>query len=126
MLSSKCHLCGFNKKLQKSLIWPKFAFKRFAADQNRGGRFADHSHQRFSNIQCTQEWYCRDCEQIFSNSERHFANLHDKITSLSDQLYPYNKQILRFAVSLSWRVAINFQEIGNDFFEWDQSESYKL
>lgn len=99
----KCHLCDKMKELRESHVWPAFAYKRFAADQSKGGRFADLSKQRLSNEQYTLPWFCSDCEQILSATENYAARLCTRIDNDPTGQHDYDENLLRFATSISWR-----------------------
>lgn len=110
MVISKCHLCDKIKDLQKSHVWSKFAYKRFAADLSNGGRFADLFIQRLSNNQYTRYWFCADCEQILSTSEGEAAKLCSRIEADPEAEQAYDESLLRFATSISWRTLKAFTE----------------
>ena len=68
MAMEECHLCGEPHELRQSHIWSQFAYKRYAADQGKGGRFADLFKSRLSNVQYTESWFCDQCEQRFGEA----------------------------------------------------------
>ena len=98
-----CHLCGLEKELQASHVWPKFAYRRYVADVNKGGQFTDLQQLRRHSRQVKYHWFCRDCELMFGEScaAEFLANVE---SSASDQ-FGYQADMLRFAVSISWRTA---------------------
>lgn len=109
-----CKLCGQTGDLEESHIVPSFAYRwlkgsaampymRHGATPNR--RVQD-GFKRY--------WLCRSCEEIFNRLETTFAN---------SLFYPYHGDptirvayddwLLRFCVSISWRVLSLFQDEGH-------------
>jgi hypothetical protein len=124
----KCHLCDETGELRHSHVWSAFTYKRFAADQSKGGRFADLSKQRLSNVQEKRYWFCRKCEQILGNQETYAAQYCDRIMydPLADQ--PYDESLLRFATSISWRTMKLYYEdqaIGGIKSRWKAYDYWK-
>jgi hypothetical protein len=103
MIAGKCHLCDQIRDLRDSHVWPKFAYKRFAADQSKGGRCADLSKQRLSNEQYTRDWFCGECEQSMAVNEKYAAEFCSRIESDRTSDQSYDGRLLRFATSISWR-----------------------
>ena len=103
METGKCHLCGKMKYLHDSHVWPKFAYKRYAADVAKGGRFADLFTMTLHNKQYTLYWFCTDCEEKIGVSESSTARLCSRIEEDPDASQPYDENFLKFASSMSWR-----------------------
>jgi hypothetical protein len=101
MAMGECQLCGELRELRGSHIWSQFAYKRYAADQSKGGRFADLFRMRLSNEQYKESWFCDECEQRFGEGAAGIlcANIDKKPNAIQ----PYNEDLLRFVTSISWR-----------------------
>ena len=102
MQLGKCHLCGEEKDLQGSHVWPKFACKRFVANLAKGGQFADLHKQELTNEQYTRYWFCHDCEEILSKTENFAAQLLSKIERDPKKEHPYDERLLPFITSIYW------------------------
>src|SRR5271157_4604908 len=100
----KCHLCGNVDQLEDSHIWPSFAYKRFAANQAKGGQFIDLQKMTLSNKQYKRFWFCGACEDRLGKSEDWAARLCTRIANDPKAPQSYDVRLLDFAVSISWRV----------------------
>ncbi|MEQ8786211.1 MAG: hypothetical protein RIC55_07925 [Pirellulaceae bacterium] len=99
-----CHLCGQVKSLQNSHVVPRFGYKRYVANHARGGRFVDLEAGYAHNRQLKRYWFCKSCEGQFA--ETHAGTFLSNVDSSPNEgSYPYSGDLLRFAVSLSWRCA---------------------
>jgi hypothetical protein len=128
MIVWKCHLCDQMKELRDSHVWPKFAYKRFAADQSKGGQFADLSKQRLSSEQYTRYWFCGDCEQKLGIGETYAAQLCSRIEADPNADQAYDDTLLRFATSISWRTLKAFTEdedVGALRSKWEAYNHWK-
>ncbi len=103
MVNGKCHLCVEEKELQDSHVWPKFAYKRFVANLQKGGQFADLHKQTLTNEQYTRYWFCDDCEGILGKTEDYAARLLAKMEQNPKKEHPYDERLLPFITSISWR-----------------------
>jgi len=99
--SGFCKLCNRKAVLVKSHIFPKFLYKRFAANQDRGGAFNDLGQLKRHNRQLRERWCCKECEKKFGETEA--ADFLNLIQKADQQEYKYNSEIFRFVVSISWR-----------------------
>ncbi|MCD8231985.1 MAG: hypothetical protein LUD14_09255 [Clostridiales bacterium] len=98
-----CALCRNQKELQLSHIIPKFVGK-YLKETSVGNIRSQEDPNRV--VQDIEKHYllCHDCEELFSASERYFANnlfypYHkDKVDS-----FTYDEQLFYFITSLSWR-----------------------
>lgn len=110
-MNKLCALCLTNNDLQESHIIPKFVIKWFKngfpirSNQNVNRRVQDGLKLPL---------LCRSCEQLLSNWEKRFAEqifipLHspEPVTKRIE----YRKWMLKFAVSISWRVLIHYKQI---------------
>lgn len=105
-----CRLCGQKKELVESHIIPSFIYRWLKESSVTGHiRYGESKNKR---IQDGTKTYllCRDCEQLFGNWENIFANRiflplnEGKITDT------YGPWLLKFSVSISWRVLTYFKE----------------
>ena len=103
MEKGHCLLCGNLAALQDSHIYPRFAYKRYVANQDRGGSFVNLESGRHHNKQLKRFWFCENCEKKFG--ETYGASFLDCVESNSHDSYAYESEFLRFVVSLTWRVA---------------------
>ena len=99
--TGECQLCCEVQELQDSHVWSKFAYKRYAADQSKGGRFADLFKMKLTNEKYTASWFCSDCEQKFG--EQAAGTLCANIERNPNSLQTYDEDILRYITSISWR-----------------------
>ena len=106
-----CYLCDTHCELQNSHILPAFLF-RWMRDTSATGhiRFAETMNKRVQDG-VKERWLCSSCEGILGESERQFANLlfypfvEDRLTQIR-----YGPWLLKFCVSLSWRMLRWFME----------------
>ena len=101
----QCKLCLESHPLEKSHIIPSFAGKYLKATSATGYlRDAINPNVRRQDLH-TERLLCRSCEALFSTFEAYFASecfpavQHDDFSELR-----YDERLLKFAVSLSWRV----------------------
>jgi hypothetical protein len=108
----KCALCLTEGRLATSHVLPAFVFRWFRETSITGHmRFAQNPKRRVQDGE-KKPWLCDDCEQRLSGYERRFAN---------DLFYPwlsgttrirYEEWLLKFCVSVSWRVLNHFRDLG--------------
>lgn len=111
-----CRLCLNEKELRESHVIPQFA-ARWLKDNSATGylRQAINPNLRRQDLQ-TELLLCEDCENIFSRWEKIFAEsifypyLNDRKLE-----FEYSDWLLKFAVSLIWRLGITELE---DFREY--------
>lgn len=103
---SMCRLCWREVPLVTSHIIPAFVYRELKRTSATG-------HMRFSsnpNVRVQDglklPWLCNDCEQRFSAWERKFAN--EVVIPWSDgrNFTRYGDWLLKFCVSVSWRVLV--------------------
>jgi hypothetical protein len=100
-----CGLCEREAELCDSHVLPSFVFK-WLKDTSATGylRFADTPNRRVQDG-LKRKWLCKSCEQLFSREERAFAtNLFHPWSESTSQSIRYSEWLLRFCVSVSWRV----------------------
>lgn len=102
-----CHLCGRFTDLIDSHVWPKLAYKRFASDLSKGGQFVDLREKNLhANRQYKRFWFCTDCDgKVIGQTETYAASLLDRLQAAPTNQCPYDANLIRFAVSISWRTA---------------------
>lgn len=111
MIEGNCRLCGQKRELTDSHVWPKFAYKYFAANQSKGGSFIDVFKQREHNGQCTRPWFCKNCDnQTLSAVERYAAIFCKTLDRRPTESLRYDERLLRFCASISLRTAMNSLE----------------
>ena len=100
-----CQLCKQKSELQTSHIVPSFLFNWLAKTSSTG--FFRSAKQ--PNIRIQDGWklplLCRDCEKLFSKWETCFANMiFYRFINEYHRSHNYSEWLLRFCVSVSWRV----------------------
>lgn len=106
----QCRLCFQNGILQDSHIWPRFAYKDYVSDRNRGGQFVDLAELEVSNTQDQRPWFCWDCEQTIGKAETQVAELVRKVGKAPTQFHAYDFQFARFCASVSLRFVMRHVE----------------
>ena len=102
-MGKKCALCGEEKELQLSHIIPKFVGRYLKQTSIGNIRSQENPNKIIQDIE-KHSLLCHDCEELFSASERYFANSvfypyhRDKVDTIA-----YNEQLFYFITSLSWR-----------------------
>jgi hypothetical protein len=104
----KCKLCDRMKAIQESHVWPRFVYKRFVS--GAGGQFLDLTDLTWDSKQVVRPWFCWDCEQQIGKSEDRTARLLASLTADPDSPVEYGPWLLRFAVSMSFRISTFFAE----------------
>lgn len=100
---AKCALCGVEANLKKSHIIPKF-IGRHLKDTSIGNiRSAENPNLIVQDLE-KHHMLCHDCEEIFSVSERWFANniFYPRLRNGKSN-FDYNEHLHYFISSLSWR-----------------------
>lgn len=112
-MNGKCALCNKNAELSSSHIIPKFVFSWFKESAPSAIRGIDEPNKRIQDGE-KQHLLCSDCEGVFSRWEKTFCeNLFLPLHNNQSQTSPteYGPWALKFAVSISWRVLMYFQQI---------------
>lgn len=103
-----CRLCDNNRELRESHIIPSFVYRWLKETSGTGFIRFGHNPNLRTQDGYKPYWLCDNCEGLFNSWETEFANniFHplNKGTSLN---FPYGPWLLKFAVSVSWRV-LNF------------------
>lgn len=99
----KCALCGLEKELQLSHIIPKFVGKYLKETSIGNIRNQNNPNKVVQDIE-KHYLLCHECEELFSASERYFANtvFYPYHRDNKDE-FTYTNQLFYFITSLSWR-----------------------
>jgi hypothetical protein len=104
MAQGTCLLCGAVAALQDSHVLPAFVFRALKEHSATGHIRSSESPNRRVQDGVTQPWLCVECEASFSRWERDFSNnilrpWRDGVVETA-----YDDWLLKFCVSVSWRV----------------------
>lgn len=99
-----CKLCQSESTLKESHFIPKFVGKWIKKTGVTGYiRESNEVHKRAQDI-AKEYWLCVDCEGLFSEWERQFANrVFYPFVDKGESEASYEKWMVRFCASLSWR-----------------------
>lgn len=118
-----CRLCRRELPLLQSHILPAFVFRDLKRNSATGHiRFSDRPNVRVQDG-IKRPWLCQDCEQRFSAWERKFAN--EVVVPWSDgrDLTRYSDWLLKFCVSVSWRVLLFAKGLNPEHVYSDEEEA---
>ncbi|UCE59092.1 MAG: hypothetical protein JSU63_16810 [Phycisphaerales bacterium] len=80
--------------------------KKYVSDVDHGGGFLDLEGMRVTNRQLKRAWFCGECDnEVLSKTENYAARFCERIEGDPTTAHIYDEHLLRFAVSISWRVA---------------------
>jgi hypothetical protein len=114
-----CLLCQQEAELRHSHILPAFAFRWLRESSGNGFLRSSATPNRRTQDGEKRHWLCFDCEHLFGESEKAFAEqLFHPYLANSGGEYRYAHWLSRFCVSVSWRVLQRFLE-GEHFGDWD-------
>lgn len=107
----KCRLCQKTAFLRNSHMLPSFVFKWLKASSATGFlRFGKNVDKRVQDG-IKRYWLCDHCEQLFCGWEQQFASkVFHPLTADGGQSIEYGDWMLKFCVSISWRVLSTFVE----------------
>jgi len=111
MSESLCRLCNTEATLQHSHILPAFVFRWMR--ESSGGGYLRNGMTPNRRVQdgLKRYWLCVGCEELFSRAETDFANkIFYPYPSDSSSRIIYGEWLLRFCVSISWRVLQFYKE----------------
>ena len=103
-MQGTCKLCKTETKLKESHFIPKFIGK-WVKKTSITGYIRDNNapHKRAQDI-AKEYWLCGNCEGIFSNWEREFANkVFYPFVDKGESIANYDEWMAKFCASLSWR-----------------------
>jgi hypothetical protein len=103
----QCALCLHDRELRQSHIIPAFAVRHLKETSATGYvRGAGTPNLRQQDLE-TVALLCAGCEQVFSSWEREFSqSAFPKVQSDNFREVQYDDWLLKFAVSLNWRVLV--------------------
>ena len=108
MINGTCRLCSGGGKLRKSHIIPSFVYKWLKETSGTGFIRFGYSPNLRTQDGFKLYWLCDECEKLFNSWETEFANtIFHPINKGIDTSFHYGSWLLKFAVSVSWRV-LNF------------------
>jgi len=126
---SKCKLCRKESELQNSHIYPKFIGKWMKANGGDIFRYGGNINKPEQDLP-KQKLLCKQCENTFSNWEKHFSERMFKHLMNDDVHYfKYEEWFFKYLVSVLWRVLIirlslpltnNNRNFKNDLIEVEQ------
>ncbi len=116
---TRCALCLEDRKLHKSHIIPAFVARHLKDTSATGYLISAESNARVQGLP-TDQLLCSECEQRFSLWEKEFSSQYfPKIQADPYSGFDYGPSLLKFAVSLSWRVLITDRAgLTNEFPSW--------
>src|SRR4030042_4769769 len=101
-----CALCEKHAELQLSHIIPKF-IARWIKKTGATGYLRNVENERVQDG-IKEPLLCSDCEQQFSRYENYFAKNFfrplTKYVKFPKQTIPYDENLVKFILSISWRV----------------------
>lgn len=98
-----CRLCGNNPPIKDSHIMPRFGYARYASDLSKGGKYIELITLSEKTKQLKRPWFCTACEKQFGETyAANFIAILEKNRTAS----VYQGELLRFAVSFSWRACM--------------------
>jgi|CXWL01.1.fsa_nt_gi hypothetical protein len=105
MPKGQCLLCAAESELQLSHVLPAFVFRWMRESSGNGYmRLGSSPNQRVQDG-VKRYWLCTSCEGLLNCSETAFATkLFHPYTSGESTRIIYGEWLLRFCVSVSWRV----------------------
>lgn len=109
-----CQLCRERRDLVEGHVWPRFAYKKYASNRETGGSFLELGGLKLSNRQVKRNWFCQACDRdVLGPVEHYAAQFCDRVERAPDRSHEYDERLLRFAASISWRVAKFYMERPN-------------
>lgn len=105
-----CRLCGTSSELQCSHIIPSFIFNWLKSTSATGHiRYGEEINKRVQDG-LKAYWLCSECEQMIGRFENYYATSIFRPIMNGEHTVCYDHNLLKFAVSLSWRVLSHFYE----------------
>lgn len=111
MPKGRCRLCDVESELQLSHVLPAFAIRWLRESSGTGHiRTAKSPNLRVQDGE-KRHWLCISCEGLLGQSETTFAGeLFHPYTNNESAQFDYGAWLLRFCVSVSWRVLLFHKE----------------
>ena len=117
-----CALCQLEKPLQESHLIPKFVSNWLKNTSATGHLRSIENPNRRVQDGVKDKLLCRDCEQLLSISEKHFAeNVFVKFHQ-NEIISPDNNIFLHFIVSISWRLAYYYLNKYPEYYKFFATE----
>lgn len=114
-----CRLCGMRSELQQSHVLPAFVIRWLRKTSATGYFRFGHTVNLRAQDGEKRNWFCASCETILGNWEQRFAErfFHPFVNDRAFA-HDYGEWLLKFCVSISWRVLMLHREI-DDFADYD-------
>ncbi|HAU1875588.1 TPA: hypothetical protein ACF5XO_002805 [Legionella pneumophila] len=111
MQPSICKLCESKFKLHESHIIPRFIYKWLKKTSKTGHlRIMNKINHRIQDGY-KKLWLCQNCETLFGKWEKYFAEqIFIPVIKNNSAQFLYNENLIKFAVSIFWRVLLFFKE----------------
>jgi len=101
----QCALCQKTKELKESHVIPRFIGK-WLKDTSATGYMRQALNPNLRAQDFPKSYFlCGDCEQIFGKEEKTFAEKIFIPFQEGKKLFAYDKWLIRFIISLNWRLA---------------------
>lgn len=111
MTSGICRLCEQSKTLVEGHVVPKFVFRRLKESSVTGHIRLGAQPNRRVQDGYKHYWLCKNCEGKLNGWETEFANaLFHPMEKGSHNDVSYGPWLLKFCVSVSWRVLLHVKE----------------
>lgn len=116
-MKGNCRLCGNYSTLKESHIIPAFIFRWFKDSSATGYlRYGMEINKRVQDG-IKLHWLCEDCEGRFGEWEKCFSEkIFMPLNKGEGARFTYGPWMLKFAVSVSWRVLSYLHEMGLSHF----------
>ncbi len=103
-----CALCKLNKELCNSHLIPKFVSDWIKSTSATGYMRSTGTPNLRVQDSRKVKLLCKECEDLFSVHEKYFAEtIFRPFMNSNTPVIEYNSHLLKFGVSLSWRILIN-------------------
>jgi hypothetical protein len=126
MQRGTCRLCRSEAELQLSHVLPAFVFRWLR--ESSGDSHIRQSREPNRRVQDGEKryWLCAQCEQLLGQHEREFSiRLFRPYLESPGSIYPYSSWLLKFCVSVSWRVLLLALE-ESKFEDWEPEQVSRL
>lgn len=126
MPSGNCHLCGKEAELQNSHVLPAFVFRWLRETSGTGFIRSNAAPNRRVQDGLKRYWLCSACEQNFGRNEKSFADwLFYPFLQFPDGDHRYAQWMMRFCVSVSWRV-LHYFDTESEPDEWSEDQRQQI
>lgn len=113
-MTGDCKLCGTSGELKLSHIVPAFVYRWLKESSGTGFLRSGINPNRRAQDGLKDHWLCSNCEGLFSKCEASFAKeIFYPVAEKAEREIRYGDWLLKFSVSMSWRVLSYIQEYGN-------------